>query len=100
MIGELLQHDPVVLDALDELVRARADRFLGKVFGDMIMPARSESCESRVASARERLTFTVRSSTASTLSTEVNSLLRRESGRVRARSILAFTAAAFRGSPS
>ena len=64
------------------------------------MPARSESCDSRVASGRERLIFTVRSSTTSTLATEVSSLLRKLSGSVRARSILAFTAAASIFSPS
>ena len=69
-------------------------------FGDMIMPARSESCESSVASARESLSATVRSSTTSTLRPRPSSLLRRLSGSVRARSMLAFTAAALIGSPS
>lgn len=68
--------------------------------GEIIMPARSDSCDSSEASGSARCSTTVLASGASTLATVASSLLRLLSGSVRARSRLALTAAASIGVPS
>ncbi|CUI83733.1 Uncharacterised protein [Achromobacter xylosoxidans] len=68
--------------------------------GDSIMPARSDSCASSVASGCLRVSTSVAASGASTFSTEASSPLRRLSGSVMARSRLALAAAASNLLPS
>ncbi|CUJ39946.1 Uncharacterised protein [Achromobacter kerstersii] len=71
-----------------------------KVLGDSIMPARSDSWASKVASGFFSVSTRVVASGASTFSTEASSPLRRLSGSVIARSRLALAAAASNFAPS
>ena len=107
VVGEFLDHDAVLLHALDETVWSAQTRRSPNLSpaslaacGATIMPARSVSCAISGAYGVLRTMRMVSGSTMSTWSIDATSALRVEPGMVRWRSSEYLAASASNGSPS